>query len=207
MAHGPIRTALINMLGGVADHQVEALVAAAMPPGVTPQGVAAAKPATAGIIVYAKDSNIIRRIILPDNDDALAQHKPTLDAKELSITAPLSQEIDLAAVKAAVVAATGKPVPSGRAVLIDQTNTVVNTIQADPAIDELDGFTIISSDLANIGDTYTPKDGHLSRLMATVDATSRKVVAIGYQPIDNFMVSAGFFLVPAENLKVGDIIK
>ncbi len=202
----PIRTALINMLGGAAAHQVEAMIAAALPEGGISVQAVATKPATTGVIVYAKDSNIIRRVILPDDDNTLAQHKPTLDAKELSITAPLSQEIDLAAVKAAVQQATGKPVPSGRAVLIDQTNTVVNAIQADPAIDQLTGFTIVSSDLVAFGDTFKPKDGSFQRLMATVDSASRKVAAIGLQTVGNFMVAPGFFLVDAAKWQVGDVL-
>ncbi len=202
----PIRTALINMLGGAAAHQVEAMIAAALPEGGISVQAVATKPATTGVIVYAAGSNIIRKVILPDDDSQLGTHKPVLSAGELSITAPLSQEIDLAAVKAAVVQATGKQVPSGRTVMIDQTNTVAGVIQADPALDQLLGFTLISSDLANPGDTFKAKDGSFLRLVATVDAVTNTVVAIGLQTVGAFMVAPGFYLSDPTGVKVGTVL-
>ncbi len=205
MAHGPIRTALINILGGLADHQVEAAIVAALPTQ-TVLGTPVATSATVAIAVYATGSKILRKIIIPDFDGQLDIHHPKLESGESSLTVPIAN-IKLDDAKTAIQQATGTAPPSDRCAVVDPvTSLVVGNLGADPAIDTLPGYALVLSDTAKDGDKYDPKTGKFSRLFASYNLSTNTIDAIGSQPIDNVLTPTGFLVLEATGLKVGQMI-
>lgn len=115
------------------------------------------------LIVYATGSRLPRRLIIPDDDTELLSLTPFLGPGESGRVFPqaritaLANAARLAGVDIArmVLAnllgiAVGQ-IPSGRCCVIDPAGSVVNVIVADPALDQLDGHTLVAHDQAGIG--------------------------------------------------------
>jgi hypothetical protein len=107
--------------------------------------------ATQLVVIYATDSGILRRKIIPDNDAQLALHQPGPGESRLLL--PLQQPYDDAACRAAIAAATGGESQSSRCCVIDHRGQVIGVCSADPALDRHPGGRLILHETAGIGDT------------------------------------------------------
>lgn len=157
--------------------------------------------ATQAVAIYATASKIIRRIIVPDNDAALALHQPLPGESRLLVAIGAH---DLASVKAAVATATGVTPPSGRCCIVDGSGNVIGACSADPALDAAPaGASLVASDVAAPGDRYVA--GIFQRQYAVVNSATNTVTAIEYLPI-GAAAATGSYLVPAGNLQAGSVV-
>lgn len=153
-------------------------------------------------VVYARTSKILRRIVVPDTEPADWQQ--FVGNGEANVLLPLAGPRDMGTIRSAVSQANGNaPIPSGVCAVIS-AGTVVGNIMADPALDALPGFTLVSSDTAIPGDTW---DGSFFfRVFATMVIATRTVTAIGPQRIDHLNPPNGSTFMPPGGLKVGDVV-
>lgn len=110
-------------------------------------------------IVYATRSRIIRRVILPDPGERLAEHvcagesgfgiiDPELCRRILPPGA-IGPNLELVAVE--IERRTGVRPDSARCVKIDRTGRVVGVVNADPDLDSIPEHDLVRDDRAEIG--------------------------------------------------------
>lgn len=121
-----------------------------------------------GIVVSA-GSKMIRRIVVPDVSDAeLGFHPISHGEQMLVINKP--SNFDIAAVPAMVEQLTGVTPPSSRCAVVVKANavsgSVVNIIHADPAVDSVQGCTLMLDPTAEVGWTWSASSGLQPRASA-----------------------------------------
>lgn len=138
-------------------------------------------------IVYATQSGILRRVIFPDSDTSLSDGTHFVGAGETMLIAPLA-EYNNAKSKAdgtpqnqpeaqLFKTHTGKAWASGRCAVIDNTGLVVKTIHADPALDSINGMTLVSSDVALPGWTWTLQSGFVPSVSVSVPSINPAIIS------------------------------
>ena len=142
-------------------------------------------------IVYGNVTNIIRRVIEPDDDSYLSSIvlKPGESLLQLDlIDHPVRTVLSLQA-------SVGPQRQSSRCAKIDNSGNVVDIIQADPTIDPAIGVhTIVQSDLAQKNDKLV--GGRLRRDFAIAN-NAGIVTAIVSLPIDAVVATPGTRVFPA----------
>jgi len=172
-------------------------------------------PSANAAIVYATTSNILRRIVhLPE----AALHEPTaigwlkylnLQPGESWTLISKSGDWSLPACVAHVSSVTGNAtIPSGRTAQIDSSGNVVAIVQVDLALDTMPGYTLVASDLANVGDHWNVEiANNFSRRYAVVLTSTRVVTSIAYYAIGRTTAPDPFhFIMPSSGLNVGDTV-
>ena len=159
--------------------------------------------------IYATNSKLLQRIVVPDNDDAELDQYPPGPGESLLLV-PIENYRVTGAVGAQEVI--GPPTFSGVCAVVDKdTNLVIDRIIADPELyASPDGHAVIPSDAAMHGDIW---DGtQFSRQFAEVDQITGMVVDVYTVPIDtpppigrngdppNLMMSS-------DTLQIGDIVQ
>jgi hypothetical protein len=137
--------------------------------------------ATQLVVIYATESRILRRKIIPDNDAQIALHQPGPGESRLLL--PLAQPYDDAACRAAIAAASGVSPPSGRCCIVDRDGNIIGVCHADPAIDTHPAGQLVADDTAGPGDRH--ENGVFKRGYAVVDRTSNRVTGIVYLQLGN----------------------
>lgn len=115
---------------------------------------------TFGIICRTSTLMVLAKVINLEDDSQLSpeyqKRYPYAGPGEMLFVAPLSNGTDDASCRAFVQQKTGrtpmKPVPCA---IVDQTNTVVSLVMADPAIDVVQSCTVMSADGAGVGWKYS----------------------------------------------------
>jgi hypothetical protein len=105
------------------------------------------------IVVYGSKSGIIRRLIVPNREWEPLDPDVLVKGEDFSVMDPVV-DFKTDTIKTHVGKAIGKTkdqIPSGRCVVVDATNTVLDVIMADPDIDTHPDGTLILSDTAKKG--------------------------------------------------------
>jgi hypothetical protein len=110
-------------------------------------------------IFYSTQSKILRRKVVPDDDEAVAQLRA--EPGESVLLLPLTRPHDDAACRAAIAEATGCNPPSGRCCVVDRSGYVVAVCNADPGLDLHPQGQLIANDIAVSGDRFS--NGAFSR--------------------------------------------
>jgi hypothetical protein len=107
-------------------------------------------------IVYATGSKMVRRVILPDHDDELLGGLHVGPGESMLVKP--SGPSDIFTCQAHVKTATGVQPLDPRCAVVDNTNTVVAVILADPALDSHPAGALVScyDPSINVGHTYSP---------------------------------------------------
>jgi len=135
---------------------------------------------------YATVSKLLQRVFIPSVDDSEIVAQPIAGGETLGIY-PLATF--QAGGPAAIQALIGAPTFSGRCVVVDGTNTVIDSVIADPVLYSDPRGACIASDRATNGDKWT--GSYFTRLFAEYDS-SRNIVAVGPYKVDNpIAVNAG----------------
>lgn len=112
-------------------------------------------------VVYSKASGFIRRYVVSD-DSAIVDEYQLLEGEAL-LKLPVPDGVTKEALTAAAVehltAMFGKPPSAPRCAVIDANGNVVSVIMADPAVDLVPGMTLVLSDEAHTGWTWTKESG------------------------------------------------
>ena len=98
-------------------------------------------------IIYATGSKQIRRIIVPDVDQALLDGTHTTLPGETLLIGTGSSDLD--SCNTLVLKATGVAPPDLHCAIVDNKNIVVSVLKADPDLDSIPGATLIAC--------YSPK--------------------------------------------------
>jgi hypothetical protein len=131
--------------------------------------------ATQLAVFYATESKILRRKVIPDDDEQLRQlHVP---AGESVLWIPLDRPFDDASCRAAIAGATGMVPPSGRCCVVDAAGRVVAICNADPVLDVDPRGQLVPSDDAGLGDRYV--GGRLLRAGSVAANSTITVVVTG----------------------------
>lgn len=155
-------------------------------------------PATTFGTVYSTGSKMVRRIILPDDDKELLNGNH-VGPGETMLVSPMRYSLglpldphDLATCKSLVKQATGVTPPDASCAVVDQTNTVVAVIMADPAIDAHSAGQLIHcySPAIGIGCTYDP----ITKLFS---APGRVVLAGGVDKTTGLPIIQDITVLPA----------
>lgn len=101
-------------------------------------------------IVYGVASGIIRRWIVPDRDTDLKDKHPVAPGETMQIVdrATVKSSADI---EAAVAKAIGRQPPSPRCAVINAKGEVIDIKMADPALDHIDGCTLVLDAEACVG--------------------------------------------------------
>lgn len=99
-------------------------------------------------VIYGTASGIVRRVIVPDDDRELAT---ATGPGESMVMVQATDTFSLNDVNGYVAQAIGKQPPSARCVVTDAQGNVVATLEADPVLDKVSGFTISLNATATIG--------------------------------------------------------
>lgn len=116
-------------------------------------------------VVCSTASGIIRRIVYADTTIQLSGIANVQSGETLVLVSSGPYPNSTAwrtAINTAVQTATGKIPGSSRCCVIDGGGNVVQVISADPALDSMPGMTLVLSDVANIGWTWTVGGGFVS---------------------------------------------
>src|SRR6516162_6000349 len=105
--------------------------------------------ATKLAVLYATESKILRRKVIPDEDEQL--RRLTVPAGESVLWMRLDQPHDDASCRAAIAAATGVVPPSGRCCVV---NAAARVVAADPALDVHPQGRLVASENAEPGDRF-----------------------------------------------------
>jgi hypothetical protein len=135
--------------------------------------------ATQLAVFYATDSKILRRKVVPDHDAQFAGLN-TLPGESM-ILLSLAEPYDDEACRAAIAAATGARIPSGRCCVIDDAGNVIGVCNADPALDEHLQGKLVASDDAGLGDRHV--GSAFLRRYAIVSNITQMVTATAWLPI------------------------
>ena len=109
--------------------------------------------ATKLAVLYATESKILRRKVIPDDDDEQLR-RLIVPAGESVLWMRLDQPHDDASCRAAIAAATGVVPPSGRCCVVDEAERVVAVCNADPALDVHPHGRLVANDNAETGDRF-----------------------------------------------------
>lgn len=128
-------------------------------------------------IVYATQSGILRRYIYPTDDTELASPfhvgigEAMLIVDQKVITNPMDIWIELSQ-------HLGKVIPDAKCAVLDKQGNVVDTIMADPVLDNIDNHTLIANSNATVGDTFVA--GNLIK---------KPVIALNFPPLSTVSVA------------------
>ena len=156
--------------------------------------------------IYATQSKLLQRVYVPHADDGEINQQH-VGAGETRTTAPLAtyQTGGPSAVQALI----GTPTFSGRCVVIDGTNTVIDVVIADPTLYTDSRGTVVPNDLAIPGDlwtgsVFTRRYVEVNPLAATALTA---IVAVSVQNIATAApATAGDILIASTTLNVGSAI-
>lgn len=136
-------------------------------------------------VVYGEKSKLVRRVVIPDHDEAMektamlraGESLITFEKDETKFRSPEAAKLEAWR----LIGVDPASVPSGRCAVVDEkTQMVTAAVMADPELDSMDGARLIASDVANVGWKY---DGQtfLARFVtierASDEATEAKVIA------------------------------
>ncbi len=108
-------------------------------------------PVTQVGAIYATTSKLLQRIYIPHADDSeINQQHVAAGETRTTVPAVTYQQGGAAAVQALI----GTPTFSGRCVVVDGTNTVVDAVVADPALYTDSRGTVMAHDHAIPGDAW-----------------------------------------------------
>jgi hypothetical protein len=108
--------------------------------------------ATQPAVVYATQSKILRRMVIPDDDAQLERR--AVPPGEGVLRMQLDRPHDESSCRAAIAAATGVVPPSGRCCAVDESGAVIAVCNADPALDAHPPGWLVASEQANPGDRH-----------------------------------------------------
>ena len=108
--------------------------------------------ATKLAVLYATESKILRRKVIPDEDEQL--RRLIVPAGESVLWMRLDQPHDDASCCAAIAAATGVLPPSGRCCVVNVAERVVAVCNADPALDVHPQGRLVANENAEPGDRF-----------------------------------------------------
>ena len=108
--------------------------------------------ATKLAVLYATESKILRRKVIPDDDEQL--RRLIIPVGESVLWMRLDQPHDDASCRAAIAAATGVVPPSGRCCVVNVAERVVAVCNADPALDVHPQGRLVASENAEPGDSF-----------------------------------------------------
>ena len=108
--------------------------------------------ATKLAVLYATESKILRRKVIPDDDEEL--RRLIIPVGESVLWMRLDQPHDDASCRAAIAGATGVVPLSGRCCVVDEAERVVAVCNADPALDVHPHGRLVASDNAETGDRF-----------------------------------------------------
>lgn len=132
-------------------------------------------------IVYSIALRKRRWMVVPDSDTEL----PLPVKQGEAYIEQLFTDYQQRGPDAAVQDASGGVSLSDRCAVIDNTNTVTSHVNADPAIDNIAGMTLVQSDVSIAGDTFS--QGTFNRTWAQVNSsntvTGFTTAAIGTTPV------------------------
>jgi hypothetical protein len=137
-------------------------------------------PVTQVGVIFATVSRLLQRVYIPSIDDSeIAQQFMAAGESLLRVPLTTYQAGGVAAMQASV----GTPTFSGRCVVIDGTNKVIDAIIADPVLYTDPRGQVIPHDHAMIGDAWNGTQ--FTRLFIELDHTTGLVVKAAVQPIDS----------------------
>lgn len=125
-------------------------------------------------IIYATNSNTVRRIIISDvtNYD-YANH---VGLGETLLIADKKLGTDIHSVRSIVENATGKKSPEPLVALVDNSGLVIQMVLADSQLDTFDNLTMVSAYAGvEVGQTYDAKTNTFIRPSKTVPAAIDKL--------------------------------
>ena len=103
-------------------------------------------------VLYATESKILRRKVIPDDDEQL--RRLIIPVGESVLWMRLDQPHDDASCRAAIAAATGVVPPSGRCCVVNVAERVVAVCNADPVLDVHPQGRLVASENAEPGDRF-----------------------------------------------------
>ena len=131
-------------------------------------------------VIFAGQSKLVQRIFIPSLDDSeIAQFVAGPGERKTTMALSVYQDGGPAAVQATV----GTPTFSGRCAVVDQTNTVIDLIMADPTLYSDPRGQVIAHDAAMQGDTWTGTQ--FTRTYVEYDPKTLTVTALPVAPIDS----------------------
>jgi hypothetical protein len=146
-------------------------------------------PITSVGAIYATNSKLLQRIYVPHGDDSeIAQQFVAAGETLVSVPLAIYQSGGVLAVQSAI----GTPTFSGRCVVVNNANSVIDAILADPAIYSDPRGQVIPSDFAMVNDHWTGTT--FTRVLAQVSLTTGNIVSIGPQAISNATAASGNIL-------------
>lgn len=109
--------------------------------------------------IYSTSRKVLRKIVISDEENySASQHRSTGESiVEINPAAPT-----IPVALQAIQTATGVVPASGRCAVINPAGRVMRFVNADPDLDLVPAFTLISSDTANVGDIYDPQTGEFT---------------------------------------------
>lgn len=118
-------------------------------------------------IVYATDSNTVRRIVVSDDPKYdFAYHVGT---GETLLIADKKLGTDVHSARAIVETVTGKKSPEPLVAIVDAQGSVVNMILADPKLDSVEGLALVPAYVGvEVGQTYDVKTDLFTRPSKTI---------------------------------------
>lgn len=117
------------------------------------------------VVIYAAKSKIVRRIIVAGPGETIdPSHVGAGEEMVFCEIGMLGGLPDLDGAVEAVRAATGVMPPSGRCVVVSE-GRVVDVVKADPDLDRIDGATLIATETADVGWTWTLEGGFVPPLV------------------------------------------
>lgn len=131
-------------------------------------------------VIYAAKSKIVRRIIVAGPGETFdPSHAGAGEAMVMCRLGMPGGFPDYDGAVEAVRVATGVTPPSGRCVVISG-GRVVNVIKADPDLDRIDGATLIATETADVGWSWTVEGGFVPPLVgpASTEITLHNAVEV-----------------------------
>jgi hypothetical protein len=165
-------------------------------------------PVTQVGAIYATVSKLLQRVYIPHADDS------EIDQQHVGASESLLK-VPIATYKTggppAVQAAVGTPTFSGACAVVDNTNTVISTIIADPTIyADPGGNTVMASDLAQVGDTWNGTQFMRRYVEVNPKAPTAltAIVAVSIWPVDQIPtpVTPGNIMIASTTMNVGGIL-
>jgi hypothetical protein len=130
-------------------------------------------------VFYATDSKILRRKVIPDDEEQL--EILGIAPGESMLLLRISHPYDDASCRAAITAATGIAPPSGRCCIVGESGDVIGVCNSDPALDSHPQGALIASERAGPGDRYM--GGAFLRRYRVVSTSSNAVGSTVWLPI------------------------
>jgi hypothetical protein len=162
-------------------------------------------PVTQVGAIYSTASKLLQRVYIPHADDSeIAQQHVAPGETLLNVPIATYQTGGPSAVQSAI----GTPTFSGLCAVVDNTNTVISVIIADPALyTDPAGNLVIPSDLARVGDTWTGTQFMRRYVEINPKAATAltAIVAVATWPVTSTPtpVTAGDIMIASNTLNVG----